>query len=66
MVAELKPCPCCNGKAVLKHGQESWGQYYAFVKCEDCGLRTRDARTCTLDDCKKIVVISWNRRATNG
>lgn len=64
-MAELKPCPCCNAQAELQHGQESWGTYYAFVKCPACGLQTREIRTGIagmLDDCIKLVTISWNRR----
>lgn len=62
-MAELKPCPCCRGKAKLFAGQESWGAYYAFVKCLACGLQTREIRTATPDSCIKMVTIGWNWRA---
>lgn len=65
-MAELKPCPCCGGKAKLFADRESWGTYYALVRCPVCGLQTREVRTgiaSMLDDYIKLVTISWNRRA---
>ena len=30
---ELKPCPCCGGKAIRRQRREDWK-----VKCIECGL----------------------------
>ena len=66
MSRELKPCPFCGGKAVLKetyryigHG-ESIPQY--FVKCGNayCDLYVA---TCNRDS-EEEAIDAWNRRVT--
>lgn len=34
---DLRPCPCCRGKAALSMKPDGFGH----VECKECGLRTR-------------------------
>ena len=60
-MVELKPCPCCGGKAVL-HVEDG-----VCVICQDCGLRT----ISLIDGCSQgkprggavaRVIEKWNKR----
>ena len=48
---DLKPCPCCNGKARFQVG----GELYTIV-CIDCHIETD-----TYDDPNSLAM-DWNRR----
>lgn len=71
---ELKPCPFCGGKAVVKVCDGA-GQYYAdigtevlfgrkmtrcLIRCERCGVKTEAHLT------RHGVFNAWNRRANDG
>lgn len=49
---ELKPCPCCGGKAVTEMISWDW-----VVECEECYLSTRVYPT------PEEAAKAWNRRA---
>ena len=51
---ELKPCPCCGGKAVV-------ADVGVGVYCDDCGMGTTFGVT-EIEDAIK----TWNRRVDNG
>ena len=55
-MAELKPCPCCGGKA--KHGRSPTFGY--FVSCDKCGMRTSYYGSAGAS------TRAWNRRGDNG
>ena len=60
---ELKPCPCCGGKAKL------WINGGVYVKCTMCLMRTATKEDClSLNQRPAIerVVEAWNRRIENG
>lgn len=54
---ELKKCPFCGGKAILKinYGFDE-KVISAFVYCEECGVATR---SCALES---TAIGKWNRR----
>lgn len=58
--AELKPCPFCGGNAVLKHSV--FVRFSAFVICKNCGVRTMEYTSNSLDDAKMLAMQIWNRR----
>ena len=61
-MAELKPCPRCNGEAKL-YRVGDWKQYCVFY-CSVCGyqpVNIHEANT-TVRGAKR----AWNRRADNG
>lgn len=49
---EMKPCPCCGGKAGTEEMYRDW-----VVKCEKCHLSTRTYPT------PEEAAEAWNRRA---
>lgn len=60
---DLKPCPCCGGKADLDSypGSEWTGSgTYHCIRCSVCYLRTCDYSSA------KRAVETWNRRANDG
>jgi hypothetical protein len=71
---ELKTCPFCGGKALVKVCDGA-GQYYAdigtetfygrkmtccLIRCERCGVKTKAYLT------RRGVFNAWNRRANDG
>ena len=61
-MSELKPCPCCNGKADIVMMDEyydgnTWVYHYS-IECKTCGLVTRS------DTDRVIAGELWNRRAS--
>ena len=54
---ELKKCPFCGGKAIIKtnYGFDE-KVLSAFVYCEECGVVTRN---CALET---TAIGTWNRR----
>ena len=64
----LKPCPMCGSPARMV-GQSVFG---AECTNEDCGARGRclgpgipDGIRRTVDECKRVAALSWNRREQN-
>lgn len=53
---ELKPCPCCNGNAIIIAFMANKNLYH-YAKCTECSIRTGIYRD------RKTVKIQWNRRA---
>lgn len=55
--AELKPCPFCNGKAVLENVIME-----AVVRCLDCGARIKRPHNSTDDAGIEAAQLAWNKR----
>ena len=63
-MTELKPCPFCGGKALLRHDYAGIGSSY--VRCEKCGLesiRFIKSFECASDD---RAAEFWNRSVDDG
>lgn len=59
---EIDNCPCCGGEAKIQGPFVGLGPSYIYIKCKDCGLRTRNVQAST-DYCAEDEVIKlWNRR----
>ena len=62
---KLKSCPFCGGVATLLHGGAGTLRSFVYVKCNYCGVTTKeifvDAAYCANDK----AVETWNRRANN-
>ena len=64
---KIDNCPCCGGEAEIKKQsvvQQPFilGSPTIYIKCKDCGLRTRSIQAST-DYCAEDEVIKlWNRR----
>ena len=58
MTEELKPCPCCGGKAHINTPSFGWiGEVEKFsVSCNNCNFTTRE------HDELLYAVEEWNRR----
>lgn len=55
---ELKPCPCCNGKAVASSvGAYDYGFRDYTVRCKHCDLSTNEFRS------EQESIEAWNTRA---
>ena len=70
---ELKPCPFCGGKAVIRNHNEMVGfgmsDTFYFVKCTAC--RMSGSKFGILDGDNKSerikkAITAWNRRANDG
>ena len=63
-MAEVKPCPFCGGKPVLRDVVQRWflskPKVYYYIQCSCCGTRS------CLDEEPLIVTARWNRRAEDG
>lgn len=61
---ELKPCPFCGGKPMLRDFEQrrffEAVKVYYYVQCPCCDVRT------SLDEEPLIVEAKWNGRADNG
>lgn len=53
---ELKPCPFCEGKAIMIQNTANYGSVFHFVMCIECGNRTASFRST------KTAEKKWNRR----
>lgn len=53
---ELKPCPFCGGKAVIKYGSEG---YCSWIFCEDCYATSA---ACFPPESVEKAIEAWNRR----
>jgi len=73
----LKPCPFCGGKAVIRYGSGYYFMWSVVAECEDCHARTVPALygnngTLKAEDCSydgrenavALVTKRWNQRAT--
>jgi hypothetical protein len=59
---EIDNCPCCGGEAKIQGPFVGLGPSYIYIKCKDCGLRTRNVQVST-DYCAEDEAIKlWNRR----
>ena len=59
---EIDNCPCCGGEAEIRKQPVVLGSPTIYIKCKDCGLRTRDVQAGT-DYCAEDEAIKlWNRR----
>lgn len=60
---EIDNCPCCGGEAEIRKQPVVLGSPAIYIKCKDCGLRTKDVYAST-DYCAEDEIIKlWNRRA---
>lgn len=74
MSKELKPCPFCGGKAIIKAFNKKYG-FAIWCQCKECCARTdeycpntdnEDTAIDNIESCKAKAVEQWNRRANNG
>lgn len=74
MSEELKPCPFCGGKAIIKAVDKNYG-FTIWCQCKECYARTdgycpntdnEDKTIDSIESCKVRAVERWNRRAKNG
>lgn len=72
MSKELKPCPFCGGKAIIKAVDKNYG-FTIWCQCKDgnCGARTagycpdtsnEDNSLENIERCKNKAIEAWNRR----
>ena len=73
MSEELKPCPFCGGKAVIKAVNKNYG-LTILCQCNECGARTEgycpntnneDATIDNIENCKNRALEQWNRRVND-
>ena len=57
---ELKPCPFCDGKAVLL--SSVFFSASAEVRCKKCGARTIEYKGWNYSDVVLLASQAWNRR----
>ena len=73
-----KSCPCCGGDVEVKQSS-IYGEEIIFVRCKNCGLRTKpvvvdhpvltkngldETTRYTADEAKETALAIWNRRNT--
>ena len=72
MSKELKKCPFCGGKAIIKAADKNYG-FTIWCQCKDgnCGARTvgycpdtnnEDNSLENIESCKNKAIEAWNRR----
>ena len=67
-LVELKPCPFCGGKAVMKKGfpqTQSKGGTQRLIQCSKCGCRTVLFRQNDFEswkDNEQACINAWNKR----
>lgn len=73
MSKELKPCPFCGGKAIIKAANKKYG-FAIWCQCKECYARTdgyypntdnEDETIDNIESCKAEAVEQWNRRAND-
>lgn len=73
MREELKPCPFCGGKAVIKAVNRNQG-LTIWCQCPKCGARTEgycpdtnkeDDTMENIEECKKRAIEAWTRRVND-
>ena len=71
---ELKPCPFCGGKAVIKAVNKSYG-FTIWCQCKECSAKTEgycpdinneDNSLESIEKCKNKAAKAWNRRMNDG
>lgn len=66
MSEQLKSCPFCGENAGVHHAYDEDGCYWAYVKCQGCGVRTSGKWISNRNDACPIfyaeVRDAWNRR----
>ena len=69
---ELKPCPFCGGKAVVKATTKRRIGFTIWCECNKCYARTdgyipniekEDTSLASIEECKNKAIERWNRRA---
>lgn len=65
---ELKPCPFCNGEAVITKQRKSGKTrdiVNAFVRCKSCGARSKNVSSLHVAErnLEAYAAEAWNRRA---
>jgi Lar family restriction alleviation protein len=65
--AELKPCPFCGSRSVLKNNKYNYGGSGYFVKCanEKCGAQLSEVDclfSSSIGSQKTKAVDNWNNR----
>lgn len=63
-MAILKPCPFCGGEATLNDNEN--GRIYSYVKCRECGAKTRLIKTSAEYSSDERAVEKWNTRTNEG
>ena len=67
---ELKPCPFCGGKAVVKATTKRIG-FAIWCECSECNAKTvgyypniekEDDSLANIENCKNRAIELWNRR----
>ena len=65
---ELKPCPFCGGKAVVKATTKKW--FIIWCECSKCYAKTEgycpniekeDSSLANIEECKNKAIELWNR-----
>lgn len=55
---ELKPCPCCGGKAIVVQDYNYNADVLYWIECSECDLRTSEFYS---ENRRKMVDV-WNKR----
>lgn len=59
---ELKPCPCCGGKATLTQWRDTANPNATWAACGNCGLMTDSCHDKSQVKAAAKVIKIWNRR----
>lgn len=63
-MAELKPCPFCGGKSVIRNNAfRVLVNARVDIYCKRCGVRTMEYKGIDWDDTHRMAIEAWNRRA---
>lgn len=55
-------CPFCDGLAILNHDRTSDNQVTSYVKCQECGARTREVIISEAYSSDDEALALWNTR----
>ena len=67
---ELKSCPFCGGKAIIKAGKKEYG-FTIWCECSECNAKTEgycpdmknESKVVeSIENCKSSAMDKWNRR----
>lgn len=59
---DLKPCPLCEGGAVLESAKGPTGEFYEMVLCSQCGACSPCCDVRSMQDDEVHPVSAWNTR----